>query len=93
MHIDTVEQHRELRRLELDLDLTGANLRQPEPTALEALVVEDEAASIPRQNLDAITATRGEDVEVHAVDVMTTLAHDRTKAIDRLAQIDGTAAR
>lgn len=48
--VDSVEQHRELRRLELDRRRVRVQVRQPKAAALEALVLEDEPALVPGED-------------------------------------------
>jgi hypothetical protein len=61
--VDPVEQHRELRGVDLDRHRGRVHVRQLELAALEPLVDEDEAALVPSEDLHAVAAARHEDEE------------------------------
>jgi hypothetical protein len=63
-------------------------VRQLELAALEPLVDEDEAALVPREDLNPVAPARDEDEEVAGVRVLRELVlHDCEKAIDRLPHV------
>ena len=75
--VDAVEQHAQLRRVELRAERVGLEVRQPEAALLEALVIEDEAAAVPAEDLHLVAALADEDEEVAGEDVFLPLAaHD-----------------
>lgn len=87
--IDPVEKHRELRPVELRAERALAHLGDPEPSLLESLIEEDEAAVVPGEDLDAIAALRDENEEVTREEVLLPLVpDDRGQAIDRVAHVD-----
>lgn len=49
--IDSIEEHRQLGAVELGTEGVLIHFRDPEPTLLETLVVEDEAAAVPAEHL------------------------------------------
>ena len=51
--VDATEQHRELRRIELNLFSAWRDLRQAEAPVGQPFVIEDEAAAIPAQDFHA----------------------------------------
>lgn len=55
-HIDAIEQHRELCRVHLDRPSIFGDPQRSEPPPLQPLVIENESASIPKQDLAAIGA-------------------------------------
>jgi len=54
--IDAIEQHRQLGRIELGAERAFVEGREPETALLQPLVVEDEAAVVPGQDLHSIAA-------------------------------------
>src|ERR1700722_8626720 len=87
--IDAVEQHAELRGIESDAGGALANGREAEAASLQALVVDDEPASVPEQDLDPVTAAPHEDEQVpcewiHAPFV----SDDREQAVVTASQVD-----
>jgi hypothetical protein len=88
-HVDAVEQHRQLRGVELRAQRLFMESRKPETSLLQTLVVEDEAAVVPGEDLQAVTAPGNEGEEMAGVDVFLPIAaHDVGQAIDAAAQID-----
>ena len=86
--VDAVEEHRELRGVELSAERFVVEGRQPEAALLQALVVEDKAAVVPGEDLHPVTAPRDEGEEVTRVDVLLPItADDRRQPIDAVAQI------
>jgi hypothetical protein len=88
--VDSVEQHRELGRL--DAQLLGAVFdgRYAKAACLEAFVEDNEAAVIPGQDLHPVPPARNEDEERAAVDIFLPRAlHEPHEPIDASTQIDG----
>jgi len=86
---DAIEQHRELRGVELRTERALMKRGQFEAPLLEPLVEDDEAAAVPAENLHAVAPARDEDEEVTTVDVLAPAgAHDGGQAVDAVAQID-----
>lgn len=67
--VDPVEEHGQLGGVDGDGGRVGGHARQAESPALEALVVQDEAAPIPEQDLAAVGAAAEEDEEMAAVEI------------------------
>jgi hypothetical protein len=89
-NVDTVEQHRELGRL--DAQLLGAVFddRHAKASSLEAFVEDDEAAIIPGQDLHAVAPARNENEERAAVDIFLPCAlYEPHQPINASTQIDG----
>jgi hypothetical protein len=86
--VDAVEQHRELRRVELGAERAVVKGRQPEAPLLEALVGQHEAAAVPGEDLHPVAAARHEDEEVAGVEILFPAAlHDGGEPVDALAEI------
>src|SRR5688572_4700300 len=82
--VDAVDQHRELRRVQLRsiMGIRQMDLKSP---AVQALVPEHHAAFLERQNLRAIPAPRYEDVKMPAVRIFARCRHQRRKAVETFA--------
>lgn len=88
-NIDAVEQHRELGRVHLDRSTILGEARRSESPALQPLVIENEPASIPKQNLAAIATAPQEHEQVSGKEVHFPLTtHDAAQAIVAPAEID-----
>src|SRR5580704_208320 len=88
LDVDAIEEHAELSRVEGDPSGSLADARKAEAAPLEALVVDDEAASIPEEDLDPVAAASDEDEEMAGERVHTPLvAHDGKQAIVTAAQV------
>jgi hypothetical protein len=74
--VDPVEQHRELRRVDLDGHRGRVHVRELERAALEPLIDEDEAALVPQEDLQPVLPSRDEDEEVAGVRVLRELVLD-----------------
>ena len=86
--VDAVEQHRELGGVELDAQRVVLKRREPKAALLEALVGEDEAATVPREDLHPVLAPGDEDEEVAAVDVLLPrAAHDGREPVDAVPHV------
>jgi len=87
--VDSIQQHGQLRGIELNSQRVLGNRRHSKPALLEALVIENEAAPIPGENLHPVAASTDESEEVSRVDVLLPLAaHDRAEPVDALSQIN-----
>jgi hypothetical protein len=87
--IDAVEEHRELRAVELYAERIFRDRRDAEAALLEAFVVEDEAAVVPSQNLHSVTAPAHKGKQVSRVDVLFPLAGDnRHQAVNALSKVE-----
>lgn len=88
--VDAIEEHRQLRGVELRAEGLVVKRGELKAPLLEALVENDEAARVEAENLDAVTALRDEDEEVADEDVFLPLvAHDGAEAVDAVAHVDG----
>ena len=86
--IDAVEEHRELRGVELRAERVVLEYGESEAALLQPLVVKDEAAVVPGEDLHPVSATRDEGEQVPGEDVLPPVsAHDRGKPVDAVAQI------
>ena len=88
LDIDAIEQHAELRGVEGDAARSLANARKTEATSLQALVVDDEAPSVPEENLDPIPPAPHEDEEMPGEWIHAPLvANDREESVVTAAQV------
>ena len=88
-NVDPVEQHGELRRVHLDRSTIFGDARCSESPALQPLVIENESAPIPKQDLAAIATAPQEHEQVSGKEVHFPLTtHDAAQAIVAPAQID-----
>jgi len=88
-NVDAIEQHRELRRVHLDRSSVFGDARRSKSPALQPLVIENESASIPKQDLAAIATAPQEHEQVSGKEVHFPLTtHDAAQAIVAPAQID-----
>ena len=67
--VEAAEQHCQLGSVEPHSVGVGGDLRQAEAPLGEALVVDDEAAVVPEQDLDAIAAPSDEDEQMAGVGI------------------------
>src|SRR5579859_6791273 len=82
LDVDAVEQHAQLRGVQGDPAGALANARQSEAAALQALVVDDEAAAVPEEDLDPVAAAPDEDEEMALERVHAPLvAHERVEPV------------
>src|SRR6185503_17734407 len=89
VQVDAVEQHRELRRLHLDLDALLVDDRELKSTALEPLEVDDVAVLVPEQDLEHVAALPDEDEQVALVRAsLQHLLDDGAQPVDALAHVD-----
>ena len=56
-HVDAIEQHGQLRGVHLDGTPIVSNSRSTKAAFLETLVIENESAAIPKQDLAAVSST------------------------------------
>lgn len=68
--IDSIEEHRQLGRIELRPERAFVDFRDSEAPPLKALVVHDEAAIVPAEDLRPVALLRDEDEEVASVEVL-----------------------
>lgn len=91
--VDAVQQHRQLRGVELGSERAIADARLAEAPLLEPLVREDEAAVVPGQHLRAVALLREEDEEVPRVEVLLPLvSDDGAQAVDAVPHVDGVGS-
>lgn len=87
--VDAVEQHRQLRAVELRGHGITIEVGHQKPARFEAFVEDDEAAIVPAQNFHAVTAARDEDEQRAGVDVLLpAIHHDGDQPIDAVAHVD-----
>lgn len=72
--VNTVEQHRQLRAVELNTESVLRDGRDAKAALFEALVVEHEAAVVPGEHLHPVSSTADEGEEVAGKDVFLPLA-------------------
>lgn len=91
--VDTVEQGDELSGVECDRAGQSIDARHAKPTLLQALVIQDEAAAVPREHLHPVAAARDEHVEMAVVDVAAKSAHLGRQAVKPLRMSVGAVDR
>jgi hypothetical protein len=64
--IDTIQQHRQLARSQLNRARTRRNVRKLEHARFQALVPQHVAIAVPCQDLQSVAATRSEDEKMTA---------------------------
>ena len=80
--IDPVEQHPELRRVELDARCARLDAGQAKTRALETFVIDDESAAVPEKDFDPVSAPPNERKEVAGERIHAPLiAHDRVETV------------
>ena len=88
-HIDAIEQHCQLRGVHLDRPTIMSEPRSAKSAALEPLVIENEAATIPKQDLAAVTPTPQKHEQMPGEQVHAPLPTDNAaQAIVATAKID-----
>lgn len=88
--VNAVEQHGELGPVQLRAQSVFVDYRLPEAALLQALVVEDEAAVVPGEELRAVALSGEEDEEVAGEEVLLPLVlHQRAEPVDAVAHVDG----
>ena len=86
--VDAVEQHRKLAALEPRAESVLAKVWEAEAALLEPLVIEDEAAVVPREHLGTVAAPADKDEEVARVEVFLPLvADDGGEPVDGIAHV------
>ena len=85
--IDSVQEHRQLSRIELNV-LLSRGVERAEAASLEALVPKHEATALEREDLGPVAAGREENEEVSAEEVLASGTNDRTETIEALAHVD-----
>jgi hypothetical protein len=74
--VDSIEQHRQLGRVELRPQGVVVELRKPKTTLFEALVHHDKSSVVPGQKLHAVPTLRDENEEMACVKVLLPLRPD-----------------
>ena len=88
--VDAVQQHGELRGLQLGAEGALVEDGEAEAALLQAFVEDDEAAVVPGEDFHPVAAAGDEDEEVAGVDVFAPAAADEGgEAVDAVAQVDG----
>jgi hypothetical protein len=89
LHVDAVEQHGQLGGVHLDRAAIAREARRSKSTELEPLVIEDEAATIPKQNLAAIAAAPQKNEQMPGEEIHAPLpSHDAAQPVVPAAEID-----
>jgi hypothetical protein len=88
-HIDAVEQHRQLGGVHLDRAAVAREAWRSKFPALQPLIIEDKAATIPKQNLATIATSPQKNKQMPGEQVHPPLpANDATQAVVTAAEID-----
>ena len=88
-HVDAIEQHSQLRGVHLDRATVVGDPRRSETALLETLVIENETATVPKQDLAAVASTPQKYEQMAGEQVHSPLpAHDATQAIVTTAKVD-----
>lgn len=88
--VDSVEQHRELGRVHLDRTTVTGDARRAKAALFQPLVIENQPATIPEQDLAAVPATPKKHEQVSGEEVHAPLsADDAAQAIVATAKVDG----
>src|SRR5262249_24093794 len=89
VEVDPVEQHRQLRRLHLDLPRTIVDQRKLEASPLEPLQIKHEAIAVPEEDLHLVLRFADEDEDVSLVRVLPQRAFDNSaQSVDAVAHVD-----
>ena len=90
LHVDAVEQHRQLGGVHLDRAAIAREAWCSKSTELEPFVIEDEAATIPKQNLAAIASAPQKDEQMPGEEIHSPLpTNDATQPVVPAAEIHG----
>lgn len=89
--VDTIQQHRELRCVDLHA-LVAPDMQRSETPALQTLVPKYEATFLKGQELRPITTTRQKYEEMAAVEVLARRTHHAAKPIKPPAHVGGHGA-
>lgn len=87
--VDPVEKHRQRGSVELDLRRTLSDTREAKTATFQSLVIDDEAAAIPEEDLHPIRAPAEEHEQVPRVRIVTELRpHRRAEPVVTTAEVD-----
>jgi hypothetical protein len=90
LHVDAVEQHRQLGGVHLDRAAVAREARCAKTTKLEPFVIENEAATIPKKNFAAVAAAPQKDEQMPGEEIHSPLpANDATQPVVPAAEIHG----
>ncbi len=100
-HVDFIEQHRRLRGVHLHCTAIVGDPRGPKSATLKSLVIENESAAIPKQDITAVSLTSQKHEQVTGEQIHPPLPLNNgaqpvvvTAQIDRLhREVDPNAAR
>lgn len=88
-HVDAIEQHGQLRGVHLDRATIVADPWRSKAAALKAFVVENQAASIPKQDLAAVASTPQKHEQVPGEQIHTPLPADNAaQAVVATTKVD-----
>lgn len=88
--VNAIEQHGQLRGIQLHPQCVLLEGWQTEAALLKTLVGEDETARVPGENLHPVPSPRDEDEEVAGVEVFLPLgADERCQPVNAVAHVDG----
>lgn len=89
-HVDAIEQHGQLRGVHLDRAPVVSEARRTKTAFLKPLVIENESAAIPKQDLAAVSSTPQKHEQMPGEQVHAPLpTHDAAQTIVATAKIDG----
>ena len=86
--VDTIQQHRELRCIDLHA-LVAPNMKRSEAPTFQPFVPKHEAALLKREDLRPITTTRQKHEEMAAVEILASRIHHAAKTIETPAHVCG----
>lgn len=90
LHVDAVEQHGQLGGVHLERAPIAGEARRSKSATLEPLVIEDQAATIPKKDLAAVAAASQEDEQVPGEEIHSPLAtNDAAQPVVPAAEIHG----
>ena len=87
--VDPIEEHRQRGSVEPDLRRALSDTREAKTAALQSLVIDDEAATIPEEDLYPVHAPAEESEQVPRVRIVTELRpHRRAEPVVTTAEVN-----
>jgi hypothetical protein len=86
--VDAIEQHGQLRGIQLRSERVLSEGGQAEAALLQSLVGEHEASGVPPEDFDSVAPARDEDEEVAGVEILLPLgAHQRRQSVNAVTHV------